>query len=251
MPGLLRMAHCRGKSTTRGRQLFVGGLVAGTALVLSPLSAGATTHHTTKTIVELAEAQDAPLGTILTNSHGLTVYTYTQDAPNKSNCSGLCAKAWPPLLMAKGEKVRSLKGVKGIGTIPRGKKLQLTFDRKPLYLFAGDTTPGMTTGQGVANTWFAVVLKAPATVTPAAAAAPGNGPVASTHSSGTSSNASSGGNATGGSSGSSSPSPTTPPATSPPPTTPPATSPPPTTPPAKSPSPPASPSPPPGGGVAY
>jgi predicted lipoprotein with Yx(FWY)xxD motif len=250
MPGLLRMAHCRGNQNTRARHLFVGGLVAGIALVLSPLSAGAATHRTTKTIVELAEVQNASLGTILTNSQGLTVYTYTQDAPNKSNCSGLCAKAWPPLLMAKGEKVRSLKGVKGIGTIPRGKKLQLTFDRRPLYLFAGDTAPGMTTGQGVENTWFAVVLKAPATVTPAAAPAAGNGPVASTHSSGTSSNAS-GGGATGGSSGSSSPSPTSPPATSPPPTTPPATSPPPTTPPAKSPSPPASPSPPPGGGIAY
>jgi predicted lipoprotein with Yx(FWY)xxD motif len=245
MPGLLRMAHRGGNRNTRGRPLVVGGLAAGIALVLTPLSAGATTHHKTKTIVELAEARNASLGTILTNSQGLTVYTFTQDTPNKSNCFGLCAKAWPPLLMAKGEEVKSLKGVKGIGTIPRGKKLQLTFDRKPLYLFAGDTAPGMTTGQGMENTWFAVVLKALATVTPAAAAsAPGNTPVTSTHSSG----ASSSGTATG-SGSSSSPPPTTPPATSPQATTPPATSPPPTTPPA--PSPPASPSPPPGGGIAY
>jgi predicted lipoprotein with Yx(FWY)xxD motif len=236
MPGLLRTAHRRGNRNTRSRHLIVGGLAAGIALVLTPLSAGAATHDKTKAIVELAEAQNASLGTILTNSQGLTVYTFTQDTPNKSSCLGLCAKAWPPLLMAKGEKVKSLKGVKDIGTIPRGKKLQLTFDKKPLYLFAGDTAPGMTTGQGVENTWFAVVVKGLATVTPAAAPAQGNAPVTSTHSSGTSSSGSGTG---GGSGGSSSPPATTPPATSPPATTPPATS------------PPASPSPPPGGGISY
>jgi predicted lipoprotein with Yx(FWY)xxD motif len=227
MPGHLRMAHCRGNWKTRGRLAFAGGLVAGVALVLTPLSASAATHRKTKTIVELAEAQNSSLGTILTTSRGRTVYTFTQDTPNKSNCVGLCAKAWPPVVIARGEKIRPLKGVKGIGTIRRGKELQLTFDKKPLYRFAGDTAAGMTTGQGVANTWFAVVVEA---LAPAAPGAPASAPVVSTQSSGTSSNTSSGGGSTGsGSSGSSSP-PTTQPA--PPPTTQPA--PPPTTQPAKS-----------------
>jgi predicted lipoprotein with Yx(FWY)xxD motif len=242
MPGHLRMAHCRGNLKIRGRLAFTGGLAAGVALVLTPLSASAATHHKTKTIVELAEAQNSSLGTILTTSRGLTVYTFTQDTPNKSNCFGLCAKAWPPVVIARGEKIRPLKGVKGIGTIRRGKELQLTFDKKPLYLFAGDTAAGMTTGQGVENTWFAVVVKALTAATPGA---PASAPVVSTQSSPPSSNTSSGGGSTGSGSGGSSSSPTTQPA--PPPTTQPA--PPPTTQPAPPPT--TQPAPPPSGGYGY
>ena len=195
--------------------------------------------------------QNTALGTILTNSDGFTLYTFSQDKPNKSTCFGVCAKAWPPVLMPSGDKIKALKGVKGIGTIHRGKKLQLTFDRKPLYLFAGDTSMGMATGQGVENAWFVVVLKAlttPATTAAPAPAAAGS-PAATTNHSSTSSSGGSGG-----SSGANTPAPTSPPATTPPATTPPATTPPVTSPPVvKAPSPPASPSPPSGGGggIAY
>jgi predicted lipoprotein with Yx(FWY)xxD motif len=253
MFGQLRLAHSGENRKARGRLALVGGLTAGVALVLSPLSASAATHHhhQTKTVVELSEAQNGTLGTILTNSHGLTLYTFTQDTPNKSNCFGACAKIWPPLIMSKGEKIKSLKGVRGIGTIPRGKELQLTFDQKPLYLFAGDKTAGMTTGQGVENAWFVVVLKALAMPAPTSppAPAPAGAPEVSTHSSGSSSHSSSGS-----SSGSTTPAPTSPAPTSPPPTSPPPTTPPPTSPPPVVVSPPPAPSPPPpsgGGGIGY
>jgi predicted lipoprotein with Yx(FWY)xxD motif len=222
----------------RGRLLLAAAL-AGAALVLIPLGASAATHKT-KAVTALAEAHNATLGTILTNAKGLTVYTFTEDSANKSNCTGGCAKVWPPVVVPKGDKLKALKGVTGIGTIPRGKELQLTFDKKPLYLFAGDKSAGQTAGQGVANTWFAVVLKA-APTTPTTAApvtAPAATPTtAAAHSSGSNSNSNSN---------------STPPATSPPATTqpPPTTTSPPTTtqpPVVQQPNPPATPSPPTGG----
>jgi predicted lipoprotein with Yx(FWY)xxD motif len=259
MFGQLRMAHSPKNRKTRGRLVLVGGLAAGAALVLSPLSASAATHQT-KTVAELALVQNTALGTILTNSDGFTLYTFSQDKPNKSTCFGVCAKAWPPVLMPSGDKVKALKGVKGIGTIHRGKELQLTFDRKPLYRFAGDTTMGVATGQGVENAWFVVVLKAlttPATTAAPAPAAAGSPAATTTHSS-TYSSGGNGGSSGGRSSGASTPTPNSPPATTPTPTSPPATTPPATTPPVvtqtPSPSPPASPSPPSGGGgggIAY
>lgn len=245
MFGHLRMARSPRNGKTRGRMVLVGGLAAGAVLVLSPLSASASTHKT-KTVDELAMVQNTALGTILTNSDGFTVYTFSQDKSNKSTCFGACAKAWPPVLMPNGDKVKALKGVKGIGTIHRGKELQLTFDRKPLYLFAGDTAMGMATGQGVENAWFAVVLKAltPATTAAPAPAAAGSPAATTTHSSTSSSGGSGGSSGGGGSSSSNTPTPTPPPATTPPPTSPPVTTPPVV----KAPSPPASPSPPSGGG---
>ena len=38
------------------------------------------------------------LGTILTEESGRTIYLFTEDENNKSNCTGDCATAWPPLL---------------------------------------------------------------------------------------------------------------------------------------------------------
>jgi predicted lipoprotein with Yx(FWY)xxD motif len=259
MFGQLRMAHSPLKSNARGRLVLVGGLAAGAALVLSPLGASAATHKT-KTVPELALVQNTGLGTILTNSDGFTVYTFSQDKPNKSTCFGACAKVWPPVLMPKGDKVKSLNGVKGIGTIHRGKELQLTFDRKPLYRFAGDKTMGMATGQGVENAWFVVVLKP---LTPATAAAPApavaSTPAATTTHSSASSSGGNGGSSGGGGGANTpapnTPAPNTPAPNTPAPTSPPATTPPATTPPVQTPSPPpASPSPPSGGGgggIAY
>ena len=38
------------------------------------------------------------LGTILTDASGRTLYLFTVDERDKSNCLGGCALAWPPLL---------------------------------------------------------------------------------------------------------------------------------------------------------
>ena len=88
------------------------------------------------------------LGTVLVNSKGRTLYWFAIDTPTKSNCSGSCAQFWPPVL----GKVTAKSGTtlpKGLGTITRsGGKLQATYDGHPLYTYVGDTSAGMTSGNG-------------------------------------------------------------------------------------------------------
>ena len=97
---------------------------------------------------------------VLVNAHGMTLYLYTPDKPNKSTCYGQCAKAWPPLLVPKGTTVpATMRGIKGkFGVAVRtGGARQLTFDGAPLYLWYKDKKPGDMTGQGVGGVWWVVV----------------------------------------------------------------------------------------------
>jgi predicted lipoprotein with Yx(FWY)xxD motif len=92
------------------------------------------------------------LGKILVSgANGHTLYLFTQDGKNKSNCTGQCAQVWPPLLVTG--KPRAGQGVSAakLGDIKRGKGHQVTYAGHPLYLFASDTAPGQTSGEGVAG----------------------------------------------------------------------------------------------------
>lgn len=88
-------------------------------------------------------------GKVLATSKGRTLYLYTADGKNKSNCTGSCASTWPPLL-TKGKPVAGM-GVKKslLGTAKRGSKLQVSYHGHPLYTFTGDTKAGQATGEGV------------------------------------------------------------------------------------------------------
>lgn len=45
-------------------------------------------------------AASSPLGTILVDGKGRTLYLWVADTTSKSNCSGECAKEWPPLTVS-------------------------------------------------------------------------------------------------------------------------------------------------------
>jgi predicted lipoprotein with Yx(FWY)xxD motif len=92
------------------------------------------------------------LGKILVSgANGHTLYLFTQDRKNKSNCTGQCARVWPPLF-ATG-RLRAGKGVSAgkLGEIRRGGGHQVTYAGHPLYLFTSDAAPGQTSGEGVAG----------------------------------------------------------------------------------------------------
>jgi predicted lipoprotein with Yx(FWY)xxD motif len=89
-------------------------------------------------------------GQFLTDSSGRSVYLFAADGMNKSNCSGACASAWPPV-PAKGSLTASGGAMASdLGSITRsdGTK-QVTYKGQPLYYFAGDSGAGQTHGQGV------------------------------------------------------------------------------------------------------
>jgi predicted lipoprotein with Yx(FWY)xxD motif len=102
-------------------------------------------------------AKDAKLGEILTDQKGMTLYRFTKDAPDTSNCYDACAQAWPPVLVKAGDPIGplGLDGKLGVTTRKDGAK-QVTYNGVPLYYYAKDQKPGDTTGQNVGNVWFIV-----------------------------------------------------------------------------------------------
>ena len=84
---------------------------------------------------------------VLTDSKGLTLYTFAPDSVNKSVCYGDCATYWPPVPghMSAGP------GVTGtIGTISRTDgTTQATYDGHPLYTYIGDHGPGTASGNNI------------------------------------------------------------------------------------------------------
>ena len=90
------------------------------------------------------------LGRILVDSKGITLYDFVKDKGGISSCYGACAALWPPLT-TKG-KPHAGPGVRAslLGTTKRKDgKLEVTYNRHPLYYFVTDRKPGQTTGQGV------------------------------------------------------------------------------------------------------
>jgi predicted lipoprotein with Yx(FWY)xxD motif len=89
---------------------------------------------------------------VLTNSAGMTLYTFDKDADGKSACNGPCAANWPPLMAGADAKAA---GDWSIVTRDDGAK-QWSYKGKPVYLWAKDTKPGDKTGDGFNNVWHVV-----------------------------------------------------------------------------------------------
>ena len=94
-------------------------------------------------------AATAAHGKILLDAKGRALYTYDKDAPGKSDCTLLCAAAWPPLMVQKGEKASA-----GWSVVTRsnGGK-QWAYKGAPLYAYRLDLKAGATTGDGVDGEW--------------------------------------------------------------------------------------------------
>ena len=101
--------------------------------------------------------QDKTLGNILTANNGMTLYAYTADTADTSNCSAGCQKVWIPLLTNGKPNLSTGVTASMIGTAKLANgNLVVTYNHMPLYFFVNDTTAGMTTGQGFDDVWFAV-----------------------------------------------------------------------------------------------
>jgi predicted lipoprotein with Yx(FWY)xxD motif len=83
----------------------------------------------------------------LTNSAGMTLYTFDKDSAGKSACNGPCAKAWPPLAADADAKPT---GDWSIVTREDGTR-QWALKGKPLYNWSKDQKPGDKTGDGFLN----------------------------------------------------------------------------------------------------
>jgi predicted lipoprotein with Yx(FWY)xxD motif len=107
------------------------------------------------------------LGSFLVDDKGMTLYLFTKDTPNTSNCYDKCATAWPPLLTtgapAGGEGVDASK----LGTTNRTDgTVQVTYNGWPLYYYAKDKTAGDVVGQDVGGVWYVVSAAGDKVTTP-------------------------------------------------------------------------------------
>jgi len=90
------------------------------------------------------------LGQILVDAQGRTLYLFEADTSGKSNCSGPCATAWPPLLSNGTPQAATGASAALVGTTTGGDgSTQVTYAGHPLYYFVGDKAAGDTTGQDI------------------------------------------------------------------------------------------------------
>jgi predicted lipoprotein with Yx(FWY)xxD motif len=95
------------------------------------------------------------LGAFLTGPSGKTLYVFTRDAKNMSNCNADCIGTWPPLLMKDGQAIQGDAAATGtFGHISTPSGQQVTYNGAPLYYFAGDAQPGDTKGHNLSGVWF-------------------------------------------------------------------------------------------------
>ena len=133
--------------------LFVLALILSACASATPTPSGA--QSSGPAIVNVS--QNAALGSFLVDSKGMTLYLYTVDTPNTSNCYGPSAVAWPPLLTTGAPVAGTGVTASMLGTTTRTDgTTQVTYNGWPLYYFATDKVPGDTTGENVQNVWFVI-----------------------------------------------------------------------------------------------
>jgi len=106
----------------------------------------------------VAVSSNTDLGDFLVSASGMTLYVFANDEAGVSNCSGDCHTNWPAFTIGEHDRLVAGAGIEGeLGTITRDDgKLQVTYNRMPLYFFKDDHQPGDTAGQGVGDAWAIV-----------------------------------------------------------------------------------------------
>jgi predicted lipoprotein with Yx(FWY)xxD motif len=125
-----------------------------TKLIKTPASGGAGNKAASSTSVQVA---DSPLGKVLVDGQGRTLYGFTNDSAGTPTCGGDCASTWPAHTITGNPVVGSGLDSKLFTLVdsPAGGK-QLKAGKWPLYRFSGDSKPGDVNGQGSGGVWFVV-----------------------------------------------------------------------------------------------
>lgn len=85
----------------------------------------------------IAVQKNSSYGSFLSEPDGQTLYVYSKDTFNRSNCSGECLKLWPPYL----ETNQSTSNLPiNFGVIKSTSGLQYTYKGQPLYTYVNDKT---------------------------------------------------------------------------------------------------------------
>jgi predicted lipoprotein with Yx(FWY)xxD motif len=125
--------------------------------VTAPTTAPTSAPASTSSEATINVATDPKYGKILVDGNGMTLYMFTNDKPDVSNCSAGCLKAWPALKTQGSPVVGTGVDASMVGntTMADGSKI-VTYNHMPLYTWMKDKKPGDITGLGVGSVWFMV-----------------------------------------------------------------------------------------------
>ena len=141
--------------------LFIAAAaLSGAVLVTAALGDAGSASSRQASRGSLVALGKTPLGKVLVDGRGRTLYLFEKDKRGTSACYGACAAYWPPLY--SGSKARAARGVRAslLGLIRRSDgRRQVTYAGHPLYTFVGDKRAGDTSGEGLTDfggAWDAV-----------------------------------------------------------------------------------------------
>jgi predicted lipoprotein with Yx(FWY)xxD motif len=78
-------------------------------------------------------------GKAIFDTRARVLYVFSADRTSKSNCYGVCAKAWPPMLTKGAPTAGPGVNAKLLGTTKRRDgSLQVTYNHHPLYYYSAD-----------------------------------------------------------------------------------------------------------------
>lgn len=146
----------RAHSRLKGGAAIVAIALAGVA---GYLAAGGSANGATQSKGTVS-LRSTKFGKVLVNSSGRTLYLFMKDKSGRSSCSGQCATYWPPLTSAAAPTAGT--GVKAalLGRVRRGDgKMQVTYNKHPLYLFVKDKSAGQVAGENISafgGDWYVV-----------------------------------------------------------------------------------------------
>ncbi len=93
-------------------------------------------------------------GLFLTDNAGRTLYAFTEDTKDASNCTGNCLQNWPPFIAPAVPQAPSNINPSLLTMLTRSDgTMQVEYDGHPLYYYTGDITAGDVKGQGIGNAW--------------------------------------------------------------------------------------------------
>lgn len=145
---VLLLAACGSSSTTSGSSYGNTSSNAPT-----PTATTGAAASTTGAVLHTASATvNGKTVTLLTDAKGMTLYYFQPDTATTSACTGGCASLWPPYLSSVAPAKGTLAGTLALQTNANGS--QVTYNGHPLYTYSGDTGPGQTNGEGIAQKWF-------------------------------------------------------------------------------------------------
>lgn len=102
-------------------------------------------------------AQNDKLGKVLADGQGFTLYMFTKDTKDTSNCYDKCEVAWPPLLQVGAPTAGAGVDASKFGSaVRKDGSTQVTYNGMPLYYYDKDKAAGDVTGQGVGKVWYVV-----------------------------------------------------------------------------------------------